>query len=120
MTSRSSVLSQNCRNSWTGVRAASSQIVPASGFPHFAPDAVVIRVDLIEREQRALLRLAAGIADHAGAAAGNRNRRVAVALQARQSHKAEQITDVQARRRRIETDVGGDALVLKRIRQPIG
>ncbi len=74
-----------------------------------SPDAGDVRLDLLGRQQQALLRLAARIADHAGAAADDRDRRVAEALQPRQPHHREQRADVQARRRRIEADVGGDA-----------
>ena len=45
-----------------------------------------------------------------GAAADDRDRRVAEALQPRQRHHRQQDADVQARRGRIEADVGGDAL----------
>ena len=68
----------------------------------------------------ALLRLAARIADHAGAAADDRDRRVAEPLQPRERHHRQQRADVQARRRRIEADVGGDALVRERVGQAFG
>ena len=56
------------------------------------------------------LALAARIADESGAAADERDRRVAEALQPRQAHDRQQRPDVQARRGRIEADVGGDRL----------
>ena len=59
-----------------------------------------VGLDLLGRQQIALLRLAARIADHAGAAADERDRRVAEPLQAREAHHGEQVADVQARRRR--------------------
>ena len=64
----------------------------------------------LDRQQRALLALAARIADQAGAAADQRDRRVAEPLQPRQRHDRQQRSDVQARRGGIEADVGGDAL----------
>ena len=75
-------------------------------------------LDLLARQQRALLRLAARIADHAGAAADDRDRRVAEALQPRQRHHRQQDADVQARRRRIEADVRGDALRGEHVGKP--
>ena len=64
-----------------------------------------IGVDILDRQQRALLALAARIADHPGAAADEGDRRVAEALQPRQRHDRQQRADVQARRGRIEADV---------------
>ena len=49
-------------------------------------DACEIALDFLEREQRSLLRLAAGIADHPGAASRDRDRRMAEALQTRERH----------------------------------
>ena len=49
-----------------------------------------------------------------------RDRRVAESLQPRQPHHGEQRSDVQARRRRIEADVRGDALRREQLRQPLG
>ena len=55
---------------------------------------------LLERQQVALLALAARIADEPGAAADQRDRPVAVALQAGEAHDGEQRAGVQARRGR--------------------
>ena len=67
-----------------------------------------------------LLRLAAGIADEAGAAADERDRRVTEPLQPREAHHRQQDADVQARRGRVEADVCGDALACRAPRAPIG
>jgi hypothetical protein len=79
-----------------------------------------IRVDLLGREQHALLRLAARIADHARAAADNRDRRVTESLQAREADQREQIPDMEARRGRIKADVGGDGFLREDFRQSLG
>jgi hypothetical protein len=74
------------------------------------PHAGDIDTDLFGRQEIPLLRLAARIADHPGAAADERDRRVTELLEAGQAHHGEQVADVQARRRRVEADVGRDAL----------
>ena len=48
-----------------------------------------------------------------GAAADDRDRRMAEALQPRERHHRQQDADVQARRGRIEADVRGDALAAR-------
>ena len=75
-------------------------------------------LDLLERQQRTLLRLAARIADHAGAAADERDRRVTEPLQPRETHHRQQRSDVQARRGRIEADVRGHPLAGERVGEP--
>ena len=64
--------------------------------------------------------LAAGIADHAGAAANERDRRMAELLQARERHDRQQVADVQARRRRVEADVGGNSFLGERFARAVG
>ncbi len=76
--------------------------------------------DLFGGEQIALLRLAARIADHAGAAADDGDGRVAEPLQAREPHHGEQVAHVQARRRRVEPDVRRDPFFRERFRHAIG
>src|SRR5439155_1296035 len=67
-----------------------------------------------------LLRLAARIANHARAAADDRDRRMAEALHPREAHHRQQTADVKARRRRIESDVPGYALLRERIGETFG
>ena len=65
--------------------------------------------DLLERQQVALLALAARIADEPGAAADERNRPCGRKRCSRARPMiGEQRPDVQARRGRVEADVGGD------------
>jgi hypothetical protein len=59
-------------------------------------DAGDVPLDLLAREQDALLGFAARIADHPGAAADDRDRRVAESLQPRKPHHREQRADVEA------------------------
>ena len=72
------------------------------------------------REQPPLLRLAARIADQAGAAADDRDRRVTESLQPRESHDGQQRADVQAGRGRIEADVAGHRPGSQRVAQRLG
>src|SRR5581483_2130141 len=83
------------------------------------PDPGDVFVDLLARQQLPLLGLAARVADHSGAAPDDRDRRVAEPLHPREAHDGEQRSDVQARRRRIETDVAGDALLRERLRDAV-
>ena len=82
-------------------------------------DAGDVLVELLAREQLALLRLAAGIANHAGAAADDGDRMVPESLQARQPHHRQQRADMEARRRRIEADVGRDRLPFQQVGQSL-
>ena len=59
----------------------------------------------VEREQIPLLALAAGVADHAGRPADQRDRPMPGLLEPPQHHQAHQMADVQAVGRRIEADV---------------
>ena len=79
-----------------------------------------VRVDLLAREQHALLRLAAGIADHPGPATHHGNRRVAGALQPRQSKDGQQRAHVKAGRRRIEPDIACDTPGRQRVPHAVG
>ncbi len=67
-----------------------------------------VGVDLLDAEELAHLGLAAGIADHAGAAADDGDRPVAVALHVSQGHDRHQVADVKAGRAGIKADVAGD------------
>ena len=67
-----------------------------------------IGVDLLGGEQRAARVLAGGIADLAGAATHQRDRTMPGLLQPSQHHDGQQIADMQARRGRIEADIGRD------------
>ena len=79
-----------------------------------------MHVDLLRREQIALLRLAARIADHAGSAADHRNRGVPGALHARKPHQGQHVSDVQTRRRRIEARIHSDGLGREQFAQSFG
>ena len=83
-------------------------------------DAGDVRVDLLGRQQHPLLRLAARIADHPGAAADDRNRPVSESLQARERHHRQQAADVQTRRGRIEPDIRRHLLGREHPGQPFG
>ena len=83
-------------------------------------DAGEVRVDLLDGEQLALGGLAARVADHAGAAAHDRDRAVAEALHAREGHHRQQRADVQAVRRRIEADVQRHLLAGQHVAQALG
>ena len=65
----------------------------------------MLRCELLVREQIAFLALAAGIADHAGRAADDGDRRVAGLLEAPQHQQRQQMADVQAVGRGIEAGV---------------
>ena len=62
-------------------------------------------------EQVALLAAPAGIADHAGRTAGQRERAVAAELEAAQPELAHQVADVQRVGGRVEPDVDADRAV---------
>ena len=65
------------------------------------------------REQLAALVLARGIADLGRAAAHQHDRLVARLLQPAQQHDLDEVADVEARRGRVEADIGGDDLLLR-------
>ena len=67
------------------------------------PDTLQIRLKILAREQGALLGLAAWVADEAGAAAGDRDRPMAVALHPDEHHDAQEVADVQAVGRWVES-----------------
>ncbi|MNL16580.1 hypothetical protein D3C87_1376310 [compost metagenome] len=69
-------------------------------------DAGNIGVDGRRRHQLARLVLEGGVADHAGAAAHQRNRPVAGRLQPVQHHDLNEAAGMKARRGRIEADIG--------------
>ena len=83
-------------------------------------NALRVGVDLLERQQRSLLALAARIADEPGAAADQSDRRVSRTLQPRERHHRQQRADVQARAVGIEADVGGDASRARASREALG
>ena len=68
------------------MRAALRRRVEVEEALELRPDARDVRLDLLGRQQHALLRFAARIANHAGAAADDRDRRVTGALEAREPH----------------------------------
>ena len=84
----------------------------AHEFAEHRLDAADIGGDLGVGEKLARLVLAGGIADLGGAAADQHDRPVASLLQFAQHHDAEQIADMQARRRAVEADIAGDGCEL--------
>ena len=80
----------------------------------------MLRVDLLRGEKLAALVLARRIADLGCAAAHQDDRLVAGLLEAAQKHDLDQASDVQARRRGIETDVAGHDLLLRQRIEPLG
>ena len=64
-----------------------------------------VRPQRVDREQVALLALAAGVADHAGGPADQRDRPMPGLLKPPQDHQRHQVPDVQAVGRRIEAGV---------------
>ena len=83
------------------------------------PDADDVGLDLLDGEQRPLLRLAARVSDHAGAAADDRDRGVTEPLQAGEAHHGEQRSGVQTVGRGIESDVRRDRAGVERVAQPL-
>ena len=81
-----------------------------------AQDALGVPVDLLQGEHRALVPLAARIAHHAGAAADQRDRRVALPLEPGHAHHRHQASHVERVRGRIEADVGRD----RALAEPLG
>ena len=71
-------------------------------------DAGDVVVERLAVEQVALLAAAARVADHAGGAAGQRERAVAGQLEAAQRELPDQVPDVQAVGGRVEADVDAD------------
>jgi hypothetical protein len=70
-------------------------------------------------QQVPLLRFPARVADHAGAAADDRNRRMPEPLQSCQPHQWQEMPDVQAGRGRIETGVRRHRAGGQQIRQAL-
>jgi hypothetical protein len=64
-------------------------------------------------QERALVDAAAGIPDDAGAPSGDDERPVPGELEASQRDQLQEVPDVQAPRRRVEPDVGGDAAAVQ-------
>ena len=83
-------------------------------------DPVDVRLDLLERQQDPLLRFPARIANHPGAAADNRDRRMAETLEPGKRHDLEQRPDMEARGRRIEADVRGHPLFGEHVGKALG
>ena len=79
-----------------------------------------VRLNLLERQQRALGGLEAWIADQTGAAADHRDRRVTEPLQARQRQNRQQVADVKARRGRVEAGIHGDGFARQDVAKPLG
>ena len=76
-----------------------------------------LAAERVEREQVAFLALAAGVADHAGGPAHQRDRPMPGLLKAPQDHQRHQVADVQAVGRRIEADVDRPRLLDQQPRQ---
>ncbi len=74
-----------------------------------------VRGNLLLAQQRTFLRLATWIADQTGAAAGQRNRNVAPALEAGQREQRQEMPDVETVGAGIEADVEGHALAPQRV-----
>ena len=91
------------------IRAAFGRAVEVEEPLELRPDAGDVRLDLLGATAAGAPATCRSVADHAGATADERDRRVPEALQARERHHRQQRADVQARRRRIEADIGGDA-----------
>ena len=83
-------------------------LTEAHEFAEHQLDAADIGGDLCVGEKLARLVLAGGIADLGGAAADQHDRPVPGLLQFAQHHDAEQIADMEARRRAVEADIAGD------------
>ena len=77
-----------------------------------AEQALLVVFDLLGRQQLTHLVLAGRIADLGRAAAHHDDRLVPGLLQPAQRHDLHQVADVEARRRAIESDIGGDAFLL--------
>ena len=84
------------------------------------PDAGQVRLGLLERQQLPFQRPAARVADEAGPASHQRDRRVAEPLQPDQRHDRQKRSDVEARRGRVEADIGGDLLAREQLARPLG
>ncbi len=72
---------------------------------------------LLAREQHALLILAAGVTDHAGAAADDQDGAMASALKVRQDDHRHEVADLQARLGRIEPAIDVELTCGRRFRQ---
>ena len=80
-------------------------------------DALEVALDRLEVEQLALVLLAAGVADHAGAAAGEGDRPVTRLLEPPERAQLQEVAHVEAVRRRVEPGVDGEAGVVEPLRQ---
>ena len=76
-----------------------------------------VRPQRLDREQIALLALAAGVADHARGPADQGDRPVAGLLEPPQHHQGHEVADVQAVGRRVEANVDGARLLAQQPRQ---
>ena len=73
------------------------------------PDRLDVREPAVSRSRRHALRRSTGrVADHAGAAAEQRDRQAAVPLELEQPEDRHEVADVERRSGRIEADVAGD------------
>jgi hypothetical protein len=84
------------------------------------PDAIEIGADLLDGQELAGFVLERGIADLGGAAAHECDRPVAGFLQPAQHHDLHQGTRMEAWRRRIETDIAGDAPAMRGLVERLG
>ena len=80
-------------------------------------DALEVALDRLEVEQLALVLLAARVADHAGAAAGEGDRPVAGLLEPAQRAQLEEVAHVEAVRRRVEAGVDREAGLVEPLRE---
>jgi hypothetical protein len=79
-----------------------------------------VGIDRLAREDWSRLVLERGIADHGGAAAEQGDRPVAGLLQPVEHHDLDQVTDMEARRGRVEPDIGRDRAREELFVQPLG
>ena len=93
-----------------------SALVEVEELAQLGPDALEVALDGLEGEQLALVLLAAGVADHAGAAAGQRDGPVPGLLEAAERAELEQAAHVEAVGARVEAGVDGEA----RLVEPLG
>ena len=89
---------------------AARAVAEAQELGEHALDAGDVRGDLGVAQQLARLVLAGGVADLGGAAADQDDRAMAGLLQLAQHHDADEIADMQRRRRAVEADIAGEPL----------
>src|SRR5262249_52639514 len=82
-------------------------------------DALKVVLDLLFRQQLALLRFAAWIANHACSAAYKRDRRMTMLLKSHEAHNWKQMTDVQACGSRIKAIIACNTLASQYLFQPL-